>query len=283
MDIIDVHIHGFYGLDTLDTTPEDVLKMAGMLSKKGVSGFLPAVYSREINDMRRDMECIKKAVIMQRTEGIEGMAEIIGIHLEGPFLNPKRCGSLDPKTFIAPTEYNFSKLTEGFEDIIKIITVAPELEGASKLIKKITDSGITVSLGHSDASYSETEAAFNAGARGITHIFNAMRPFHHREPGIAGFGLQNRDIYIEIIADLIHLHIKTLELIFKIKHPDRIIIVSDAVKHTGLISRPVNDFGRLIGGSMTVTQASENLIKAGFDRDLVLKCISDNPKRYIEH
>ena len=96
-------------------------------------------------------------------------------------------------------------MIEGFEDIVKIVTIAPELEDALHLIKTMSNMGIIVSLGHSDATYQETEKAFHAGAKGITHLFNAMRGFHHREPGIAGFGLTNPDIYVEVIADPFHL------------------------------------------------------------------------------
>ena len=132
-------------------------------------------------------------------------------------------------------------------------------------------------MGHSDATFSEAEAGFHAGARGITHIFNAMRSFHHREPGIAGFGLINKDIYIEVIADPFHLHPKTLELIFKTKSPEKIIIVSDSVKETPSIplssrrgkgrGKGVTDThkGKLLGGSMTIIESSRRLIQMGFD------------------
>ncbi len=164
-----------------------------------------------------------------------GQAKIIGVHLEGPFLNPAKCGSLNAMTFIEPSEKPFSELVEGFEDIIKIITMAPELDGAPMLIKRISDVGIIVNMGHSDATFEEAEKGFHSGARGITHIFNAMRGFHHREPGIAGFGLLNNDIFIEVIADPFHLHRATLELILKVKNPKRIIIVSDMVRESGYI------------------------------------------------
>ena len=211
-----------------------------------------------------------------------------GFHLEGPFLNPSKCGALNARTFIEATEYNFRKLIEGFEDIVKIITIAPEIKGAIKLIKKISDMGIIVSMGHSDATFSKAEAGFNAGARGITHIFNAMRGFHHRDPGIAGFGLINKDIYIEVIADPFHLYPKTLELIFRIKSLDKIIIVSDSVKGTKVKGRGkgrgkavTNTHGKLLGGSMTIIESTGRLIQMGFDKDMIMRCITTNPARYL--
>jgi N-acetylglucosamine-6-phosphate deacetylase len=214
-------------------------------------------------------------------------SQIIGLHLEGPFLNPSECGALDAKAFIEPTEYKFQELTEGFEDIVKIITIAPEIKGATSLIRNMSSMGIIVSMGHSDATYTEAETGFQAGANGITHIFNAMRGFHHREPGIAGFGLLNQDIYIEVIADPYHLHVKTLNLIFKIKNPDRIIIVSDSVKETKKrkdkrVGKGITDAaGRISGGCMTITESSKRLIEMGFDENVVMRGITENPERYL--
>jgi len=281
MEAVDVHIHGFSGLDTKDSIPDNILKIAKKLFEKGIKGFLPTVYPRSISHMREDMDSIKKAMIIQKKQGIHGQAEIMGIHLEGPFLNPERCGSLDKRAFLIPKEKNFKNLIEGFEDVIKLITIAPELDGALKIIEKAAEIGITVSMGHSDATFEDAEAGFNAGARGITHIFNAMRPIHHREPGIAGFGLLNPHVYIEVIADLYHINIKIIEMIFKIKNPERIIIVSDAVKDTGLILPVTDSKGRLIGGSTTVIESAKNLFNAGIDSDLVIKCISNNFRNYI--
>ncbi|HOP85990.1 MAG TPA: amidohydrolase family protein [Syntrophorhabdaceae bacterium] len=280
MEAIDVHIHGFLGLDTKDATHDNILKIAEGLFKKGITGFLPTVYPRSISHMREDMDSIKKAMIIQKKEGIQGQAEIMGIHLEGPFLNPARCGSLDKKAFLMPNEKNFKSLIEGFEDVIKLITIAPELDGALKIIEKAVERGITVSMGHSDARFEDAEAGFNAGARGITHILNAMRPIHHREPGIAGFGIMNPEIYIEVIADAFHLHKKIIEMIFRIKDPEHIILVSDAVKYTGLMS-PVEADGVLIGGAMTIVESAKRIINEGFEKDMVLKCISLNPSRYL--
>ena len=178
------------------------------------------------------------------------------------------------------------ELLEGFEDIVKIITVAPEIRGAIGLIKKVSDMGIVVSMGHSDATYTEAENGLRAGARGITHIFNAMRGIHHREPGIAGFGLLNRDIYIEVIADPYHLHPKTLELVFTIKNHDRILLVSDTVKQTeagGCGMNGVTDStGKLLGGCMTITESSQRLMQLGYDEGVILDCITKNPQRYLQ-
>ncbi|WP_333653681.1 N-acetylglucosamine-6-phosphate deacetylase [Dissulfurispira sp.] len=286
--VIDIHTHGIGGYDTRTTVEEHVLKIAEIHGSQGVSEIIPTIYPATIKVMRENMAVVKKAMELQKTEDRSQKTEsrIIGIHLEGPFLNPSKCGVLNAITFIEPSEDNFKELVEGFEDIIKIITIAPEINGSIKLIKKITDMGIIASMGHSDATYAEAEAGFHAGARGITHIFNAMRGFHHREPGIAGFGLLNQDIYIEVIADPYHLHSKTLELIFKTKNHNRIIIVSDSVKEATPFtkSQGVTDtYGKLLGGCMTIAESSKRLIDIGFDEDVIMKCITENPEKYLKH
>ena len=204
--------------------------------------------------------------------------------LEGPFLNPSRCGALDGTTFLSPTEKTFRTLIEGFQDIVRIITIAPELEGSLGLIRTMSNMGIKVNLGHSEATYSEAEAGFSAGAQCITHIFNAMRPLHHREPGIAGFGLLNPEIYIEVIADPFHLDARTIDLLFKVKNPRKIIIVSDTVRETGATTEHQgvrNKAGTLQGGSMTVTEAAKRLTNLGFPEITVTASISTNPWAYL--
>ncbi|MEW6738954.1 MAG: N-acetylglucosamine-6-phosphate deacetylase [Nitrospirota bacterium] len=286
--VIDIHTHGIGGYDTRTTVEEHILRMAEIQGSQGVSEVIPTIYPATIKVMRENIMMVKKAMELQKTEdrSQKTEAKIIGVHLEGPFLNPSKCGALNAITFIEPSEDNFKELVEGFEDIIKIITTAPEINGSIKLIKKITDMGIIASMGHSDATYAEAEAGFHAGAGGITHIFNAMRGFHHREPGIAGFGLLNQDIYIEVIADPYHLHPKTLELIFKTKNHDRIIIVSDSVKEATPFtkSQGVTDaHGKLLGGCMTIAESSKRLIEIGFDENIIMKCITENPEKYLKH
>jgi N-acetylglucosamine-6-phosphate deacetylase len=292
MKIIDIHTHGINGFDTKTVSEGHILKISEIHGKHGVSEIVPTVYSSGIETMRRHMLAIKKAIELQSCRGERPLAlenqkskaKIIGIHLEGPFLNPSTCGALDAGSFIEPNEYDLRKLVEGFEDIIKIITIAPELKGALKTIKSISDMEIIASMGHSDATYSEAEEGFHSGAKGITHIFNAMRGIHHREPGIAGFGLMNKDVYIEVIADPFHLDQKIIELIFSTKNPDRIIIVSDTVKDTkpSSASQGVrSEENRILGGSLTVRKSSERLIKIGIDEEIVLKAVSENPVRYL--
>jgi N-acetylglucosamine-6-phosphate deacetylase len=300
--IIDIHTHGIGGYDSRTLDVEHLLRIAEIHGSFGVDEIFLTVYPATIKVMRQNMEVVKRAIDIQRSGGMQlkpeflsskyGPAEnpvparIAGVNLEGPFLNPSLCGSLNAMALIDPTDGNFDELTDGFEDIIKIMTIAPELSGATRIIRKTADKGIIVSMGHSNASYSEAEAGHGAGARGITHLFNAMRPYHHREPGIAGYGLLNRDIYVEVIADPFHLHPATIELIFRTKNHDHIIIVSDSIRESvqsnfksGL--RAITDgHGKLLGGALPVTEVAASLSDT-YGEQTVMDCISLNPERYL--
>lgn len=287
MHIIDVHTHGFGGHDSKGAGPGDILRMARAQGELGIDAIVVAIYSAPVDEMRGDMAAVKKAMEIQQGKGPEGPAQkeaaILGAHLEGPFLNPAMAGALDKGSFLPATAASWRRLVEGFGEIVRIMTVAPELEGAAKLIRAAADTGTIVSMGHSDATFSEAEEGFNAGARGITHIFNAMRAMHHREPGIAGFGLTNPHIYTEVIADPYHLHPGMLEAIFRMKGPGRAVLVSDTVgvSGTGGPSAVMGGGGRLIGGSMALTGSMKRLVELGFDRDIVDKAAGENPKVYL--
>jgi len=284
MKAIDIHLHGMEGFETRTNNPEDILRLAEIEESHGISAIIPTIYPASIEEMRSNMEAVKRAMEMQAL-GRRG-AVILGVNLEGPFLNPSFAGALDAGSFLLPSEGSYRKITEGFEDIVRIVTISPELDGALPLIRLLADNGVAVSMGHTNATFSEAEAAHREGARGITHLFNAMRPYHHREPGIAGFGLLNRDIYVELIADPFHLHPAALDLVFRMKDPSRIMIVSDSVKETPgaaeLLPAGLKDpTGTLQGGAMSVTAAAGRLIRAGYDRDLIMGCISVNPSAYL--
>jgi len=176
-------VHGAGEYDTRTRRQDDILRMAEIHGKHRTSAILPTVYPGTIETMRENMAAVRRAMDVQR----EG-ARILGVHVEGPFLNPERAASMDGKSFLEPSVETLSQLIEDFEDFIKIMTIAPELPGALRVIEHCRTKGILVHMGHSDASFEQAEEGKRAGATGITHVFNAMRGFHHREPGLAGFG-----------------------------------------------------------------------------------------------
>jgi len=284
---VDLHAHGINRYDTRTDDHEDILAMARVHAKAGTIAILPTIYSGPINEMRKSLKAVSKAMDIQaigdgqEAKGRISGAQILGANLEGPFLNPVRCGAMDKGTFIKPTIATLKKLIAGYEDIVRIITIAPELPGALKVIEICADIGIRVNMGHSDATLKQAIEAKKAGATGITHIFNAMRPFHHREPGIAGLGLTDSDLYVEVIADGVHLHPLIIELIFNHKRPDRIIIVSDSVKGRKTVRGVVYDKGVLAGSGLLISGMIKRLQRIGIPDARIIKASTDNPLRYI--
>jgi len=271
MSLIDIHFHGTNKVDIRDTnSPEQILLIAREYGAMGVDSFLLTLYPAEINSMKKTLLNIKKAMESQ-TEG----AKILGAYLEGPFLNPEKAGALDYHYFLKPDIDILYQLIDETENIVKIITVAPELPQAIRIIEKCTERGIIVSMGHSDATYKEAEDGFKAGACLITHLFNAMRGIHHREPGIAGFGLINQEIYIELIGDGRHLNDELLKWIFQIKNPERIILVSDMVKQKEGIQV-------LQGGSMSLRDVLNRLERLNINKHKLKLAGEKNPARLLK-
>jgi N-acetylglucosamine-6-phosphate deacetylase len=273
-DVIDVHTHGTGSFDTRAGSASEILGMAGLYGQAGVTAVLPTIYPAAMDEMRRNMSAVVEAMEEQGTPG-EGVAEILGIHLEGPFLSPERAGALDPGSFLKPTKHNLSDVLMDFREAIKVITVAPELDGALDVIERCAESGIRVSMGHSDATYGQALEGKRAGATCVTHLFNAMRPFHHREPGLAGFGLLDEDIYVEVIPDGVHLAPEIVEMVFRVKPLDKIIFISDSIKG------PIYKKGLLQGSNIMLTSAAEKLSNTGIGPDMVRRACSDNPIAYL--
>ncbi len=279
---VDLHTHGINRYDTRTDNYKEILTLARAHAKAGTIAFLPTIYSGHIDEMRESLKVVSKAMEIQEKADSKGSgAQILGVNLEGPFLNPVRCGAMDKDTFIKPTLAALKKLIAGYEEIIKIITIAPELPGALKMIEKCADMGIKVNMGHSDATLRQAVEAKNAGATGITHIFNAMRPFHHREPGLAGLGLTDNELSIEVIADGVHLHPTILELIFSCKQPDKIIIVSDSVLGQKTAKGVVYDKGVLAGSGLTISGAVKRLQSIGISDTKIIRATTSNPLLYI--
>lgn len=275
--LIDIHVHGAGDYDTRTRRQDDVLQVADIHGKRGTSAILPTIYPGSIEVMRENMAAVQRAMDAQR----EG-ARILGVHLEGPFLNPERAASMDGKSFLEPSVETFSRLVEDFEDLIKIITIAPELPGALRVIERCCEKGFLVHMGHSDASFEQAEEGKRAGATGITHVFNAMRGFHHREPGLAGFGLMDEDVYVEVIADMAHLHPQSLKMLFEMKSPDKIILISDSVKGPNWGTGPVRGAGGILMGSgIALADAVKNLLALGVPQERAIQFAADNPMRYL--
>lgn len=275
--VIDIHVHGAGSFDTLTKRQDDIARIAAIQGERGTDAIVPTVYAGDIEDMRQNMSAIRRAM----AASVPG-AKILGIHLEGPFLSSGQAGALDRKSFLDPSKKDLDRLVDGFEDVIRIITVAPELPGALGVIERCREKGFLVQMGHSNATYEQAEEGKRAGATGITHIFNAMRSFHHREPGLAGFGLMDEDLYVEMIADLVHLHPQTLKMVLEMKQADRIILVSDSVKGPGWGRGAIRGPGGVLeGGGVAVLDCVKHLVSLGVHQEWALQFVTENPGRYL--
>ena len=177
------------------------------------------------------------AELEARAALLAGLADdglIAGLHLEGPFLSPTRRGAQDPRHMLAPDVGVFERLRAAARGHLRVITLAPELPGALEVVKAATQAGVTVAVGHTDATADVTLAAIDAGATHATHLFNGMRPFHHREPGAVGALLDRDEVTCEIIADGVHLHDIAIRLAARAAGPGRLVLVSDAMAAAGM-------------------------------------------------
>lgn len=215
---IEQHFHGAFGVDFARCTEEEVLNLSVELLKHGIGGFFPTLATDTTENIKRQAEIFKSASQKQTAD----MAKILGVHLEGIFLNPEKKGIHDEKQFMEPTIKNFQKLEN---DFIKIVTLAPEYDKNFELSKYLKSKGIKVQAGHCiGGDLSE--------CNGVTHTFNAMSPIVHRGTSTALSALINDGLYTEIIADGVHLSNDILSLIFKAKPFDKIILVSDCLPIT---------------------------------------------------
>lgn len=215
--LIEQHFHGCFGIDFNKATVEEILYVTKEIKKYGIGGIFPTLVTDSIDNIKNAISIIKQACKINPTDS----AKILGIHLEGMFLNPLKKGIHDDKFFLKPTIENY-KLIE--DDFIKIVTLAPEIT-EQELVGYLLSKGVKVQAGHCIGSDLK-------GFTGVTHIFNAMSGIHHREKSTALSALINDDIYVEVIADGVHLSDDILKLIFKCKPKDKIILISDCLSCT---------------------------------------------------
>jgi N-acetylglucosamine-6-phosphate deacetylase len=215
---IDIHTHGCAGADIM-TGGHAVRAAAAHMPAGGVTAFLPTTVTAPMPDIRRCLEGI------WQSRSIGGGAKILGAHLEGPFLAAGYRGAHREELFAKPD----IGLAEEFSDILRIVTIAPELPGAEEFIRGCRKLGIQISLGHTGATYAGCAEAVRWGARSFTHIFNAMSPLHHREPGAAGAAMTLENTFCELIADNHHVSIPAQKILFRAAGPDKLILVSDSL------------------------------------------------------
>lgn len=218
---IDIHIHGSMGYDTMDGEIEAIDEISKSVLKNGVTSFLPTTMTMDMESIYKSLDVVRAS----KNTDLKG-AKVLGAHLEGPFISPKYKGAQNSEYIIKPS-YD---LIKEYTDIIKIITFAPEEDMNNSFVESVMkNSDITLSIGHTNATYEEAIEAIGNGVKHSTHMFNAMTPLHHRNPGAVG-AIMNSDISTEIIADNIHLHTAIYNILNKVKGPDKIVLITDAMR-----------------------------------------------------
>jgi N-acetylglucosamine-6-phosphate deacetylase len=291
--LIDIHFHGQGGLDVMSEDPEDLLKLSVRVGRQGVAGFLATYISSPKADILSALENLKKV------QGREKGAKILGAHLEGPFLHPERKGAHNPRHLRLPDLAEVREWIAAGEGLVKLVTLAPELPGMEPVIRFLVKKGVRVSMGHSTADARQALAGKRMGAASVTHLFNAMNPLHHREPGLVGFALGDPDLYTELIADGVHVSDDVAKLVLQLRPADKVILISDGFFLTGLKKGKTFGFagltvksmsdgslrltdGTLAGGNLTIRDIVERVIRLRVRSPAdVLAMASTNPLRML--
>ncbi len=273
---IDIHVHGAAGHDVMEDTAAALPCIEYFLASHGVGNYLPTTVTACLNEIVAALERIADAIdLFDERNSTAVRARPIGIHLEGPFISHARRGVHPPNDLLLPSVRVFDQFWEASRGHIRVMTIAPELEGAMELIAEATRRGVCVSLGHSDADLETTRLGVDAGARHATHLFNGMRPLNHRDPGIAGATLSDPRVAVEIIADGIHLDPAIVKMIVAAKEQRNVILITDGTAATGMpdgryrlgtFEFDVTDGkclsnGNLAGSTLTMDRAIRNVMK----------------------
>jgi N-acetylglucosamine-6-phosphate deacetylase len=227
----DVHFHGAAGHDVMEATPKALDAIGSFLASRGTGSFLATTVTAPVDATLRAVAGLAKLIDQP---AVEGRAQPLGIHLEGPFLSHAKRGVQPAAHLLTPDIATFDRLFDAAEGRVRLITLAPELPGAVELTAHATARGVRVSVGHSNATAAETRAAIDAGATSATHTFNAMRALDHREPGILGTVLTTDSLFAEMICDGIHTAPEIVRLWSRAKGPEHAILVTDAMSAAGM-------------------------------------------------
>lgn len=291
--LIDLQLNGMVGVDFAGTPAEDWNRVQRALPATGVTGFLPTLITAPLDSLAAGLETA--AAARAATVG-QPVARILGVHLEGPFLSAQRRGAHDPAWLLDPSPERLDRLLEGDGDILALVTLAPELEGGLEAIRRLSERGVVVSIGHSDATAEQTAAAVEAGARMVTHLFNAQRGLHHREPGVVGQALVEPRLTLGLIVDLSHVVAPVCKLVFAAA-AGRVALVTDAtaaagqppgryelggeIIEVGRTGPPRRLDGTLAGAVLRLDEAVSNAVGLGLDLRLAVDSASRIPAELL--
>jgi len=290
---IDTHIHGFGGWGTEDSSAESIIEMSRLLVQYGVTAFNPTIYPMEMEQMLGAVKAAVSAI------GREDGAQIMGLHLEGPFISPERLGVMKAGTVHSVDLALMEKLWEAAGGRIVNMTVAPELKGMRELALFCLKKGIVLQAGHTEAQYDNMVEGMQAGILHCTHLFNAMSGMKHRNPNAVGAVLIHPEMSCEIIADGFHIHPDLYKLLLRDKSIDRIVLITDALKPTeqsegpffanweevifqdGVFHRKADNV--IAGSALTMIKGVQNLVNFGFSLEDAVKTASFNPAQVMRY
>ena len=290
---VDIHIHGAVGIDVNDADADGLMQIAGFLAKNGVTSWVPTLVPDSDENYRRAIDAIDELMLIQMDKPV---AQAVGVHYEGVFASRAMCGALRPEFFKSGRSAVGSCQLPRLKSGVHMTTLAPEIDGGIELIERMVADGWIVSIGHTKADVETLDRAFEAGARHMTHFFNAMTGIHHRDLGVAGWGISDPDVTFDIIADGIHVHPKMLRVACVAKSPDKVSIISDSTAPTGLgdgeyemwgekISvrngRTQNERGSIAGSVCTMLDGVRMMRSIGFSDLDIAKMASTNPAKLL--
>jgi len=293
--LLDIHIHGGTGVDLMRAAPADLPRLGKFLATHGVTAYFPTTVAAPLDATYVALDKLAEGIEVALKQPAESsQAQPLGIHLEGPFLSHKRRGVHPPQYLVSPTVEIFDRLWQAARGHVRMMTIAPEIPGATEVIVEAANRNVCVSIGHSDAEMPIARDAVSAGARHATHTFNAMRPLDHRDPGIIAEVLTDDRLTADIIVDGIHVSPPVVQLFMQAKGTERAVLITDAISATGMpdgryqlgpIEVEVKDGkctsnGSLAGSVLTMDRAVRNVTQfARWSLKDAVRAASLNPAR----
>lgn len=288
---IDVHIHGAGGSDVMEGAPEALAAVSKTVARHGTTSFVATTVTASTDDTLRAVESIA-AYISKQYETDEVRGEVLGIHFEGPFISPARPGVHPTEYLQLPSAAMLEKLLQAAAGNAQILTIAPELLGAMPCIDAARNAGMVVGMGHTDATYEQARAAIAHGVHHAVHVYNAMRPFSHRDSGVIGAVLTSPEVTAELIADGVHVEETAMKVLIQAKGAGCMILISDGISATGMpdgkyilgklevtvtggICR--NSEGKLAGSTLTLDRALRNVVALGVPLSDAVRMLTLNP------
>jgi N-acetylglucosamine-6-phosphate deacetylase len=288
---VDVHIHGAGGRDVMEGNADALASVTKTVARHGTTSMVATTVTASPDDTIRSVEGIAR-YISQQHETDDTRAEVLGIHFEGPFLSPARRGVHPPEWLQLPSSEMLEKLLQAAAGNAQILTIAPELLGAMPCIDAARNAGMVVAMGHTDATYEQARAAIAHGVHHAVHVYNAMRPFSHRDSGVIGAVLTSPEVSAELIADGVHVEEIAMKVLLQAKGPERMILISDGMSATGMpdgkyilgklevtVSGGIcrNSEGKLAGSTLTLDRALRNIVGLGIPLADAVRMLTLNP------